>query len=509
MKPNWLDSLVAWVAPERGMRRARARAALEVLDQLGQRRGYEGARITRRTAGWTAASTGPNAEANASIITLRNRSRQLVRDNPYARRAIQALKASSVGTGIMARWPKTRPENLWKEWVREADYFGELDFYGLQALGAQAVFESGEVLVRRIMPASGNWRAAPLKLQMLEADYLDPTKFGPALGGNYLIGGVEIDSTGRRVAYHLYDRHPGESLWFTSLWQSRRVDASEVLHIFEKDRPGQVRGVPRLSSALMKIRDLDDYEDAELMRKKIAACFAAFVHTDDEGRTLSDKVATDTTQTNLPRQETMSPGMIEYLKTGESVSFGQPPSDSGYGDYTGTQLRAIAVGAGITYEQLTGDLSRVNFSSMRAGRQEFVKLIEQFRWITFIPMFCEATARWFLEAAWDAGKLPTQAYTPIWTPPKWDYVNPLDDVRTDKEELAAGLSSLSEKIRARGQDPEQVFQEMAKERARLGELGVTVDYGIKGSGVGDVVGKDAGAAGPGGDATIGAAPGQK
>lgn len=496
---NWLDALVAWVDPTAGMRRVRARAALELLD-IYQQRGYDGARASRRTSGWTTAGTSANAEALPSVATLRSRARDLVRNNPYARRAIAGLAANSVGTGIEARWSQKQPNALWKKWCDESDYFGELDFYGIQSLVDRTVFESGAAIVRRVIPRGNEWIAAPLKLQVLEPDYLDNTKIGP-INNNFMIGGIEIDRTGRRVAYWMWDNHPGDVTPILSPLTSRRIDASEVLYIYEKDRPGQLLGVPRLAVALMKLRDLDDYEDAELVRKKIAACFAAFVTTSAEGSTLSDATAVDSTKTNQPRLETLSPGMVKYLRQDEAVTFGTPPNDQGYGDYTATQLRAIAVGVGITYEQLTGDLSRVNFSSMRVGKQDFKQLIDQHRWLTFIPQFCRGVAKWWLEASYLAGKLRSQDYTATWTPPRWEYHDPLNDVKADKEDLSAGLSSLSEKLRARGYDPEEVFAEIAKERAELKKLGITLSFGITGVDPAADAGKQADALATGGAAS--------
>jgi hypothetical protein len=80
--------------------------------------------------------------------------------------------------------------------------------------------------------------------------------------------------------------------------------------------------------------------------------------------------------------------------------------------------------AGVTYEQLTGDLSRVNFSSMRGGRQEFRALVEIFRWLTFIPMACRPVAKWWLDAAYLSGKVRTVKHRPEWTPPRWEYIQP-------------------------------------------------------------------------------------
>jgi lambda family phage portal protein len=464
---NWLDKTIGYLAPEAGLRRVRARAALGVITQS---RAYDAARIDRRTSGWKATSTSANAEIGPAFRISRDRSRDLVRNNPYATKALNALVSKSVGTGIRARMDKGA-KKVWENWVKSCDFDGHFDLYGIQMLAARAAFESGEVLIRRIRKTSGD---VPLQLQVLEPDYLDPTRYGPQANGNYAIAGVEINLQGQVVAYWLYDQHPGENVLLPrSLW-SHRVDASEVIHFYEKRRPGQLRGMPRLASSIIKLRDLDEYEEAELVRKKIEACFVAFVHGGNPNTPLGE-ASTDTSVTPAKRNETLSPGIIEYLGQNEEVSFGSPSSSSGYGDYTKTQLHAIAAGAGVTYELLTGDLSQVNFSSIRAGQNDFRDMIDQWRWIDFIPVVCNRIEAWFMDAAWTAGSIRTRNYTALWTAPKWPYVDPLKDIQAMKEEIRGGLSSLSEKIRQNGDDPQEVFAEKASELKELKALNVVVD----------------------------------
>lgn len=469
---TWLDRGIGYLFPAWGLGRVRARAALGVMHHVT--RAYEGARVTRRTSGWMSSSTSANAEIAPALTTLRNRSRDQVRNNPYAKRAIAKLVSASVGVGIMAR-PTGPAAAVWKAWCKQADFEGQLDFYGLQSLITRTVFESGECLVRRIREG-GNYKGeVPLKLQVLEPDYIDSTKFGPASGGNYIIAGIEVDSLGRRVAYWLWDRHPGEYLILPNSLQSRRVDAAEVLHIYEKERPGQLRGVPRLAVSLMKLRDLDEYEEAELVRKKIESCFAAFVQTSANSRPVGDATTSTGDDGITKRIETLSPGMVQYMNPGEEVTFGSPSSGSGYGEYTSTQLHAIAAGAGVTYEQLTGDFSRVNYSSARAGMLEFRELVELFRWIYFVPMACQPIFDWFVDAAWTAGKLRTNSYDVLWTPPKWEWVDPLKDVQGEKLETISGFKTLSAILRGRGLDPVEVFKEYKEERDLLKGMGLTFD----------------------------------
>jgi lambda family phage portal protein len=333
--------------------------------------------------------------------------------------------------------------------------------------------ESGAVLVRRMRQSSGR---IPLKLQVLEPDYLDTNKYGLTAIGTYIVAGIEINRQGQRVAYWLYDQHPGESTFLPRGLQSKRIDASEIIHFYEKERPGQLHGISRLASAMLRMRDHDDWRDAVIVKKKIEACFAAFVVGGGASTPLgeaSTEVGADGTDTDR-RLEQLSPGMIEYLPNGGDVKFANPSSGVD-GSFSKDELHAIAVGCGITYEQLTGDLSGVNFSSMRGGLQDFRAMVDAWRWIYFMPMAMRPIQKWFLDAAWTGGAIRSPEYAFTWTPPAWPYVNPTDDIAAIKEAVRGGLCSLSEAIRGRGDDPVAVFEEIERERKSLAEKGVVVD----------------------------------
>ena len=468
--PTLLDRAIAWFAPTVAVKRQRARTALAFA------RSYDGAKIGRRTDGWRTGSTSANAELLPALTALRNRSRDLVRNNPYARRAVGALVSGMVGSGFVASLNGARPDvrAAWESFVATCDADGQLDFYGLQSLIARCLFESGECIVRLRRRRPDDGLLVPLQLQVLEPDHLDAGKTQSLAGGGRIVSGVEFDAIGRRVAYWLHPDHPGDVTIGVSGMTSARVPADQVIHLYEKSRPGQVRGVPQMAASMMRMRDLDDYEEAELVRKGIEACFAAFV-TSPEG----DPSLTPATQDAAGRRiETLGAGMIQYLRPGESVSFGSPTSSDGYGDYTRTQLHAIAAGAGVTYEQLTGDLSQVNYSSIRAGLLEFRRMVETLRWQMFVPMFLARVQAEFAAMALVSGAVRSSVPSWEWTAPRWEWVDPLKETEAAASEIRIGLSSLSEKLRERGMDPERVFAEIAAERKRLAELGINLDASV-------------------------------
>ncbi|MBF0175184.1 MAG: phage portal protein, partial [Magnetococcales bacterium] len=274
---NMLDRIVVAISPERGLRRVRARGAIDVL-----RREYDGAKTGRRTDGWITPGHDANAEIAIASTRLRNRARDLVRNNPFAAKAVITYASSMVGSGIRPR-PKAESKvldaqitSLWEDFSNQCDADGRTNFYGIQTLMVRSMVESGECLLQMTNRPSSFGLAVPLQLRVLEADHLDVTRDQNLPGGGFIQQGIEFDSYGTRVAYWLYPQHPGSSN-ITAKTVSIRVPASDVVHLFDRMRPGQNRGVTWFAPALLRMRDLDDYDEAELVRKKIEACFVGFV----------------------------------------------------------------------------------------------------------------------------------------------------------------------------------------------------------------------------------------
>jgi lambda family phage portal protein len=435
----------------------------------------------RRTEGWFSSGASANAELGMALHRLRERSRELVRNNPYGKKALNTIVNNAVGTGIIPQAASglgTLDERInlaWKDWSQQCDADGQLDFYGLQALATRCVVESGECLIRFRVRQPQDGLKIPLQLQVLEPDYLDSSK-NQSLANGYILQGIEFDPIGTRRAYWLFNQHPGEAVItnFGRSFLSKAVPASEVLHIYVKERPGQMRAAPWMAPSMIKMKDLDDYEIAELVRKKIEACFAAFVTQSEGLEGPSIGVAAPETPP-VPRKEQFEPGMVEYLKPGEDVRFGEPANASGYGDYTRSQLRGVAAGIGVTYEQLTGDLSNVNYSSYRAGHLEFRALMETYRWITFIPMFCRPVWNRFIDIAVVAGILEQIDYRSKWTAPAYQSIDPLKDSQAVRMRIRSGLVTLPEAIAQEGYDPDEQLNEIEATNKILDAKGIVLD----------------------------------
>lgn len=475
LKLSWWDRFLIGVAPGWGLNRIRSRAAATLAV-----RHFEAAGTGRRTSGWYRSPSDANVANSSSIVAMRELSRDLRRNNGWARRGIQVLSTNTVGWGIEAKAMGASAAqsaeiiDLWHEWASttDCDYDGRLPFAGLQRLVMDTVAESGEALVVRERANSGDGLPVPMRIRVLEPDYIDTSMDGKTRGGNPVVQGVELDGRGRRVAYWLYEEHPGSSglPGFTSLGTpSKRVPAENVLHVYKVDRPGQLRGVPWLAAAVAKLNDLSDFDDARLMQQKIAACFGAFV-TDLDGTS----TAVGEQDPDDERLETLEPGHIEYLAPGKSISFPTPPSVADHGGYTETQLRQISANLGVTYEDMTTDYSKVNFSSARMARLAHQQVINEIRWNMLIPQFCDGVWGWVMEMAAEMNGWP-EIPKAEWSAPPMPMLAPEKEGLAYSRLVRSGAMTLYQVIRERGEDPATHLAEIAESNAKLDELGIVLD----------------------------------
>lgn len=466
-----IDRAVSVVSPQRGLKRLRARVADDFL-----RRHYEGAASGRRTQGWNRTSADANAALGPAAARLRDAARDLVRNNPYAVAALNAICDHTVNWGIVAKTKDKRAQESWNRWANstDCDADGRHDFAGLQRLVLSTVIESGEVLVRRRLRRPEDGLAIPMQLQVLEPDYLDTSKDTTVLsaGGivtTRIIQGIEFDAIGRRVAYWLFPEHPGSTS--TRLPASVRVPAESVLHIYNADRPGQVRGASWFAPVLLRFKDFDEYEDATLMKQKIAACLAV-ITTDVDGSAASLGGNVDTSTT--PEIDSLEPGSILNVAPGREIKVVEPPSVREHSDYCKITLQAIATGMGCTYEDITGDYSDFNFSSARMSRLRHWARVYDWQWNLMVPQFCSPVWAWTMEVA-QIMRLANTGAVAAWTPPPMPMIEPDKEGLAIQRNIRTGILTLSEAIRERGYDPRELLEEMAADNKMLDELGLVLD----------------------------------
>lgn len=464
-----IDTLVGILSPEAAAKRIRVRQAYE------RARLYDGATKGRRGEGFRRAQNDGPAQGLGELEVLRNRARALSRNNGYAIKAVNAIAANTIGTGIVLQIKNKRKNGTsqlataWKRWseTTACDYNNQSTFAGLQELAVKVIVESGEVFIRRVAESAEYARTTgqvPLRLQLLEPEYLDTGKDTLiGTGGNNVIAGIEFDASGQRVAYWVHKRHPslaGEK-------ESIRVEAKDLLHIYRLDRAGQLRGIPWGAPVILNLSDLDSYEDAELTRRRVAACFAGFINSE-----IDDTVAAD--EDGVPLVDRLEPGILERLSPGESITFATPPTVTGYAEYATSVLHKIAAGYQVPYSVLTGDFTQVNFSSGRMGWLEFQRLIEQWRWNMIIPRFLNPVWGWFTVAAGVQG-LVTSAVEVEWTAPRREMIDPLKEIEALERAVKAGFMTMPEAIRELGYDPDSNIEEIKDWNTKLDGASIILD----------------------------------
>lgn len=470
---NLLDRLILAVAPGRAAQREKHRTIAMH---------YRAARLGRRNDGIRA--SGSDADlASRDRQQVSFYARDMIRNTPFARRVQDVVSGHVVGDGIIpklrvsANLPKSLQENLRRrglEMIEEhldtldIDKNGLQNLYGLQAMAMNTVVEAGEVLIRRHRPLNSPL-TIPLQLEVLEPDYIDDSRWGRSLDGNEIREGIEYDrESGARVAYWLYTQHPGGE------WRpghdpliSERVPADEIIHIFRPDRPGQTRGISWFTAIAEKLVNADDAEDAHLMRQKIAACFTAFHRLGEDMKERPELGGS------------LQPGAIMAIASDEEIEFGTPPIVGDYPDFMKSVLRAAAMGIGLTYEALTGDLSGVNFSSARIGRLEMERNISRWQWLMLIPMFLQPLGRW-IEEAWIEAEFPELWDLPgtigfTWVPPHRILVDPAREFSALREAVRSGFQSRQGVVRQLGLDPERLLAEQQQDKDEADRLGLPFD----------------------------------
>lgn len=466
MERNLLDRAIEALSPAAGARRAEARLRLSALRQAQAM--YDGASRGHRTQGRKIGSTSADTETRMSLRRLRDVSRDMERNNAYARRGLTVIPTNVVGTGIVpsvrkasSDLVKRKVEALIKSHLdtTDIDYDGRQNYAGLQFTAVRALARDGEVLAVRYRPKASLKLTVPLQVRLLEADYLDDSKDGPD-GDGVNVQGVRYDAAGRRDGYWLFEEHPGSASRAGRTPESRLIPAADVAHLYRIDRPGQTRGVPWLAPGIMTLWDMKDYEEAELIRQKVAACFAGF-ETNATGPTT---LPGSTTKAGSP-VDILEPGMIHRMAPGTEITFATPPQVTGYPDYIRMNLRKVASSLDVPFNEIASDDSQENFASSRRGYIVFQRVVDVWRWQAVIPQFCDPIGRWFLEAATVPLGGPPRAELDH-TPPRRELISPKEEVPMMRDMIRSGLQTRSETLRSLGYDPEAVEAEYKAENDR-------------------------------------------
>lgn len=457
------------------------------------RRMYAAAKKNRLTSDWRGDDTSADAELVSSLRQLRGRSRQLCRDSSYAKRAKRLVVNNVIGSsgigmqcqiktndGKLIKRINDDIEELWGEWCQadQCHIGGRLHFASFERALMAQVFEAGEVFVRLHYEAVGQSRI-PLTLELIEAERLadDFAQPGPALTGNHIRMGVEVDTYYRPRAYWIRERHPGEVRWpIGSSQRYERVPASDIIHLALIERWPQTRGEPWLHAAARRLNDMDGYSEAEIVKARKQANESGWIETVDEyGEEQEDGSF----------EEESEAGIFKRLNPGEKVA--QPPAtapNSAFADFMRAMLREVAAGAGPSYEAISRDYSQSNYSSSRMG------ILDDRDEYRFIQWFFIRDFRLLLHQKWLQQAMLVRAISTVsleqyasaprkfeavrYKPRGWTWVDPTTEVDAYIAAIEAGLTTVTDVVAqtAGGQDMEDVLTTRDQELEMMREKGL-------------------------------------
>tara|TARA_R100001594_G_scaffold88768_2_gene123059 strand:- start:13865 stop:15349 length:1485 start_codon:yes stop_codon:yes gene_type:complete len=444
------------------------------------KRSYAGANTGRLFADFLTSSTSADAEIKNNIRLLRDRSRELARNDPYISRYLNLMVSNVVGKHGIRVSSKSRNDNgsldlaanqlierAWKEWsqIGNCTINERMTFLDCQKIFVETLFRDGEVLVRKIKNTNSPFG---FQIQFLEADHLDENKNQNAdKNGNSIKMGVEVNKYGKPIAYHLFKKHPFDNTYPRPSQEYIRVPADEIIHAYLPQRAEQTRGVSLIAPVMANMKMLNGYYEAEIVAARVGASKMGFITSGDGDGYVGDGEMEDTFNPTMNAQA----GVFEQLPAGmDFKAFDPTHPTSAFESFTTSVLRSIASGLNISYHALTNDLTSVNYSSIRQGALEdrsMFQLYQQF----VIDHFVNPIFKSWLEMAMSTGyiNLPIAKFDKFsnainYIPRSFSWIDPLKEMQANVVGLQNGITTYSDIVSSYGKDVEEIFEQHQKEK---------------------------------------------
>lgn len=480
---GWIDNIVYKVSPEWAYKREAWRQELDSI------RNYDAGANDRNNANWHATNQSAELTDRYDRDRVRARARDLERNSDMALSVTKAFKRNIVGGGfkLQARTPNDslndQIEEYWEEWCKKenCDVTGTQSFNQILRMAVQRKKVDGGILFVKRYTEDG---LIPFKLQAIEVDELAQD----AISDNErVVGGIKYNQYNKPIGYYIkqYD------IDGYTINQPVYIPAKDVIFLYSKKRPSQIREMSDMAPTLPRIRDINEFMVAVSVKERIAACLAVFIKKlNPNGGGIGGRNTTSV-QDKKYDGKTLIPGMIRELNVNEEVDTINPSGQAtDAASFVKLQQRLLAAGQGISYEATSRDMSEVNYSSARQGNieddleyTEDGELIEDFMsdvyesFVTCLYLTGLITINDFL-------KKKSQYLKHEWVKAPKRWIDPVKEATANKIALATGQKTLRDIAAENGRDWKEVVDEMAEIIEYGKEKGIDlggVIFGTKGN----------------------------
>lgn len=455
-----------------------------------RKRSYHAANTGRLFADFMASSKSADSELKSDLVTMRNRSRALARDDVYVKRYLTLLETNVVGDKGVTLQVKARNtdgsldvigndiiENAWYQFSLKGNCTadGRLSWIDLQKLVMSTVARDGEIFIQIV---KNNSFAHGIAFHPVEADQIDEQKNERLKNGNEIRMGIELDSFKRPTAYWVKPRHPGD-YDFSSISQnpSVRIDAKNIIHVYRQERAGQTRGEPWMASAMSQLKMLNAHREAELVASRMAASKMGFFISEN-----GEDAPADDYDNTVPIIDA-EPGTFHQLPAGVDFKpFDPSHPATAFAEFQKGILRGIASGLSVSYASLSNDLEGTSYSSIRQGaleERDAYRMMQQFLLEHFI---IPAYSAW-LQYVMGFGYIPIPArrfdkffMATSFRPRGWQWVDPQKEVNAAVTAMHNGIMSMQDVSNQYGRDIEETFSQWQRDKELAEQFGLTLAF---------------------------------
>lgn len=458
------------------------------------KRSYKAAKINRLNSGWVTEPTTANRVIKQDLRVLRARAREMARNSSHFRKFLAMARTNIVGPkglqlqgrarladGSLNGPLNKRIEEAWWNWTHQETCTASmrLDWRAVQRLFVTYLIRDGEALVRHVEDKKNPFGYS---VRLIDPSYLDEEYSATLPNGNRVIMSVEIDDFDRPVAYYL-TTPPSDLLFSRKKKRKRtRVPASEIEHAFlVYDDESQVRGVTWFHAAMLDAKNLAGYNDGVITSARTAAMSMGFLERESDETEFEGYE--DEEGNELPVEIDISPVTFNELPAGYKLAQFDPKQPTqNHAAFVNTILRDVATGLGVNFFSLTGDLSKVNYSSARVGLGEERDVWRELQDFVGTHLCRPVYHRWLRAATLrKAIELSPEEYleaqNPMWRGRGWRYIDPQKEVNANVLALENNLISLTEVLAEQGVDIQDHFETIKRERELAQEYGIELTYG--------------------------------